>query len=103
MIAPPLTDGVGEKAVGGRAVHLHHVFHGIVGLVGVQNPHEMIVAAAYAASAFQFSLIDQQRPFPGFPRSYGCAATTGSSTEHQHVGFVVLNGCFLCRHNISRF
>lgn len=90
----PLPHGFRKQTVGRTAVELHHVVNGVERCVRVQNTHEVIVAAADAAAAFQFSLVNQQRPFAGFPRRNGRTAAARASTKNQYIGLVEMNGSF---------
>ena len=84
----PLPDLAGGIAAGRRTVEVDDGFRRVAGGVRIQHRHEMVVAAAEGAAAFQFALIGQKHAEAVAAGGKGRAAPGGSRPEDQDVRFV---------------
>lgn len=99
----PFADGGRHKTPVRLFIEADEVFRGVEWRVGVQNRHEMVVAAAYASAALEFSLVDEQNA-PSRLKSRERGSGAGSSgTKDQHVRFMHCESVDVLWHSSSLF
>ena len=97
VAVPAVDQHVFRPAIEGFGIKFHKIVGRVKGFPClVQNSHVMIVAAAYAARAFQLALVDNKHILALLIRSKGRSAAGSARTDNQNVSFITCAQRMLC-------